>query len=191
MLRMRHAAAVLLLAVTLCVADSRAAVTLQEFTESPTSTQLRLQGNDFGLGSNPTGSLSIVRFGQYWNVNATVTETVENGVDVLRFVGATANQHTLGPHADDLQSESIGFTFTVAGNSPATLTFNPSNVAMHPNGHADVWTVTPNITANGNDITGWDLVLEGTHTVPEPTTIAMWSVFSLTGLGLNYWRRRR
>jgi len=180
-----------LLLVALASSPAMAAIDLVTFSETPTNTTLTVSGANLDLPIFKSVNNGVA----FWNVSATFTQTGPNQISVQ----GTA-QHTAGPHIDDQQGGLFSSFSGVLSPTAVTLTPSvPTTITGHPNNHFDIYQLSGSVTTapgNPNLVTGWTFVVNGSHAegqnvIPEPTTMAVWSVLGMAGLGAGWWRRRK
>jgi hypothetical protein len=125
--------------------------------------------------------------GAFWDVRAIVFENAKLGESV--FVKGTA-RHIVGPDAGDAPSTRFEFGAALFPLLPP-LIVGDGGTTNHPNGHSDVYAVMASVDGTLGDVTDWDFSVSGSHVVPEPGTLAVWSILGITVVGLGHWRRRR
>jgi hypothetical protein len=164
------------------VASADAAISFS-FTESAESFKFRIEGED--VTSSSTQEFNAT--GAFWDVKATVIENAKIGESVL--VKGTA-RHVVGPHVDDGVSGVFEFSASLVPPA-APVIIGDGGSTSHPNGHRDIYAVTASVDGTLGDVTDWDFGVSGSHVVPEPGTLAVWSLLGLTVFGAALSRRRR
>jgi hypothetical protein len=185
--------------VLLFGSNAWAGVQFSPFVETASDFWFTLEGDDFGLPVQTSVISQTTIEGTFWTLSdLSVVAKVIQGDDEVRFSGQF--QHTLGPHADDGLGLPISFSLVAKGSDLAapTILWPAGSTRLHSNGHYDVGNVDAAINHGiGNDITGWKFTITGQHivpdpdVVPEPTTLGIWSVLGVGGIGFRWWRRRR
>jgi len=158
------------------------------FAESSENFSFNLRENVFGHDT------SVYSFtGDYWTATFNVNE--RNAVFDDRLSINVLLLHVDDPHPGDSPFGThfnLDFLVDTSTTTANQISSSDSNSVGHPGiNHSDIamGKLTANVSRNGefNQITDWTLTVNGSHAVPEPTTI----LGTAMGLGLGGWLKRK